>query len=169
MPPTHLPSTRAPRRPTEVSVATIRASDAVVVPAGRDAVWGVLVDLADYRRWWPWLVQVEAVAIEPALVGSDIVVRPLAGPSFHCRVTEAVAGERLRVRYHGGPYAGTGEWWLEPAEAPGSTRVVYTVDLTTAHPLLQPLGRVVSLSALHSLLMGAVLQGLAREVGRRGG
>jgi hypothetical protein len=37
------------------------------------------------------------------------------------------------------------------------------VDLTTAHLLLQPLAHLVSLSAVHSYVMGAVLAALARE------
>lgn len=71
------------------------------------------------------------------------------------------------MRYVRGPFAGSGEWRLEPGEHAAQTRACYAVDLTTAHLLLQPLAHVVSLGAVHSFVMGAVLAALARESERR--
>jgi uncharacterized protein YndB with AHSA1/START domain len=165
----HTPPVRHPQAPGEVSVTTIRARDAVLLPAAPEAVWDVLVDFPAYDAWWPWMVRVEPLTIAPAVVGSNVAVRPLAGPDFQWRVHEAVAAERLRLRYHSGPYAGMGEWRLVPDAPSGGTLVSYEVDLTTSHPLLQPLSRLVNLGALHSLLMESVLEGLGREVARRSG
>jgi uncharacterized protein YndB with AHSA1/START domain len=150
-----------------VSVTTIRARDGIRVAAAPEVVWRVLTDWNAYGAWWPWLVYVEPLEATPAVVGSNYAVRPLAGLDFQCRVLDAVPAERMRLRYHSGPYAGTGEWRLAPDPEGGGTIVSYEVDLTTTHPLLQPLSRLVNLGGLHSLIMGSVLEGLGREAARR--
>lgn len=156
--PVHLP-----RRAADTSVAAIRASDGIVIAAPIDVVWAVLTDVEGYARWWPWPLRVGEARREDALVGSTYEISPVAAPDFVCRVESAASPSHLRVRYVRGPFAGVGEWRLEPDEQAACTRVRYAVDLTTAHLLLQPLAQVVSLGAVHSFVMGTVLAALARE------
>jgi uncharacterized protein YndB with AHSA1/START domain len=152
-----------PRRAADTSVAAIRASDGIVIAAPIEVVWAVLTGVDRYARWWPWPLRVVDARREEALVGSTYEINPVAAPGFVCRVETAAAPSRLRVRYVRGPFAGAGEWRLEPADHPAHTRARYAVDLTTTHLLLQPLNHVLSLSAVHSYVMGAVLAALARE------
>lgn len=152
----------------EVAVVGIRTDDGVVVAAPDDVVWRTLADFEHFASWWPWPLRPRAAHHAPTLVGSRYEVRPLAGPDFACEVILVEPPALMRVRYVGGPYAGTGEWRLsrEPGQ-PARTRVRYAVDLTTSHPLLQPIGRVVGLDAPHSFVVGGVLAALAREAERR--
>jgi len=152
-----------PRRAADTSVAAIRASDGIVIAAPIEVVWAVLTDVEGYARWWPWPLRVGETRCEEAIVGSTYEISPVAAPGFVCRVESAAAPSQLRVRYVRGPFAGTGEWQLERGERATHTRARYAVDLTTAHLLLQPLAHVVSLGAVHSFVMGAVLAALARE------
>jgi uncharacterized protein YndB with AHSA1/START domain len=152
-----------PRRAADTSVAAIRASDGIVIAAPVEVVWAVLADVEGYARWWPWPLQVVEARREKELVGSTYEISPVAAPGFVCRVETASPPTHLRVRYVRGAFAGAGEWRLEPGDHPTHTRARYAVDLTTAHLLLQPLAHVVSLSAVHSYVMGAVLAALARE------
>lgn len=152
----------------EVAVSAIRSDDGVVAEAPDDLVWRTLADFGRFASWWPWPLRPRATHVAPTLVGSRYEVRPLAGPDFECEVVAIEPPALLRVRYVRGPYAGTGEWRLSrEAGAPGRTRVRYVVDLTTSHPVLAPIGRVVGLDALHSFVSGGVLAALAREAERR--
>lgn len=152
----------------EVAVAAIRADDGVIAAAPDDVVWRTLADFERFAAWWPWPLRPRAAHVAATLVGSRYEVRPLAGPDFECEVVAAEPPALMRVRYVRGPYAGTGEWRLaREAGQPGRTSVRYVVDLTTTHPLLQPIGRVVGLDALHSFVAGGVLAALAREAERR--
>ena len=152
-----------PRRAADTSVAAIRVSDGILIDAPIEVVWGVLTDVEGYARWWPWPLRVGETRREEAIVGSTYEISPIAAPGFVCRVESAAPPSHMRVRYVRGPFAGAGEWLLDPVDHATHTRVRYAVDLTTAHLLLQPLAHVVSLSALHSFVMGAVLAALARE------
>lgn len=156
-----------PRRAADTSVAAIRASDGILIGAPVEVVWAVLTDVEGYARWWPWPLRVGETRREEAIVGSTYEISPVAAPGFVCRVDSAAPPSKLRVRYVRGPFAGSGEWRLEPGERAAQTRACYAVDLTTAHLLLQPLAHVVSLGAVHSFVMGAVLAALARESERR--
>lgn len=158
---TPVPSSR------ELSVAAIRADDGVIAEAPVDAVWRALADFEHFADWWPWPLRPRASRVAETLAGSRYEVRPLAGPHFECEVVAAEPPSLLRVRYVSGPYAGTGEWRLSTAGSPSRASVRYAVDLTTSHPLLQPIGRVVGLDVLHSFVAGGVLAALAREGERR--
>jgi len=167
------PCVSAMREIQGISVAAIRGRDEVALAAPPERVFAVLADFAGYARWWPWFVRVEPVALTPELVGSTLLLDPLGAPTFEWRVERVEPARLLRLRYQRGPYAGTGEWSLAPGapSLPGGgsgTRVGYAVDVTTSHPLLQPLGRVVDLGLVHSLLMTQVLRGLAARVGEGG-
>lgn len=154
------PRPLAPAR--TIAVATVRAADAMVIPRPPTVVWGRLADLRGWSRWWPtWLADVRALDVRPGLTDSVLAIWPTVGFSFRWRVERAEAGHLLRLRYHAGPYAGTGEWRLD--EAPEGTRVSYHVDATTTHPLLHLASRVLDLGVAHSLLMRAVLAGLREE------
>lgn len=160
-----------------VAVASIRADDAVELPFEPAAVFAVLIDFRDYDAWWPWYLEVEVVEVaagtrqasvespsHPA-IGTRLRIRPLAGYDFDWRVEDLVADRSLRLRYEGGPYAGTGEWVLEAI--PGGTRVHFVVDATTSHAVLGQLGQVLDLGLGHSLVMRGVLAGLARALAAR--
>lgn len=145
-----------------IAVATVRADDVMIVPRPPRVVWERLADLRGWSRWWPkWLADVRALDVRPELTDSVLAIWPTVGFSFRWRVERAEAGSLLRLRYHAGPYAGTGEWRLAPDAA--GTRLSYTVDATTTHPLLHLASRVLDLGVAHSLLMRAVLAGLREE------
>jgi uncharacterized protein YndB with AHSA1/START domain len=144
-------------RPTSIT-----ATDQILVPASPAAVWRVLADLNRYSAWWPKPVGIRATTITPELEGSDLEVRPRGGPAFHWLVERAVPDSLLLLRYHTGPYQGTGTWLLEPVLE--GTRVVYALDLTTTHPLLRLIGRVTNLGRAHSRMMRPVLDRLRHAV-----
>jgi ribosome-associated toxin RatA of RatAB toxin-antitoxin module len=154
-----------------VAVASIRAEDVVDVPYPPSAVFRVLLDVADYDAWWPWYLGVDVIAADPSgrppgeaspPVGARLRIRALAGYDFTWRVEHVEPDRAIRLRYEDGPYAGTGEWRLEPTAL--GTRVSFVADATTSHPLLGQLGQVLDLGVGHSLVMRGVLAGLGRAL-----
>lgn len=142
--------------------ASIRATDEIQITAPPAAVYRVLTDFEQYRKWWPPAVRVRALSVVPEVVGSDLELHPRGGPAFRCRVEQAIPDSLLSLRYHEGPYAGLGVWSLEPVT--GGTRVRYSVDLTSEHRLLRFFAKFTNLGRSHSRLMRPVLAGLRRAV-----
>lgn len=147
----------APRTP-------IRALDAAVLSALPEDVWRVVADVRSYPLWYPrWL----SVRVDRSfdLVGTRLTMRPWGGRSFTCVVAEAHPLRSLLLEYDGAFIQGRGAWRIEAA--PGGTRIAYALDAVAVGRAAALVGRVVSLSGIHSASMRSVLRALAREVARR--
>jgi uncharacterized protein YndB with AHSA1/START domain len=139
-------------------------TDSAVIAAPPKRVFAVLLAVGRYADWWPAALAPRIVSVPHLGAGSTIEAGPRFG-RFQARITEAEPPQRVSVAYVGGAHRGTGEWRLEPAD--GGTRVTYSIDLAPHGLVARALSRLVDFGPVHSRMMAAIFEGLAREAARR--
>lgn len=140
----------------------IHAVDHIPLPLSPTEIWPVLADISRYPQWWPKLLRVRVMQSTPALIGSELELRPLGAKRFSCQVVSFVAPERIDLEYRGGVIEGTAKWRLEPAGQ--GTRVSYAIDVLAKGRLVALVGRILDLNTMHSLSMQAIFRNLRREL-----
>jgi carbon monoxide dehydrogenase subunit G len=142
------------------------------VDAPIDAVWNVLQDVAGWRRWWSYVLEVEELERGgPGGIGA--VHRLTWGTTFPYLLTftmRRTVSQRpqLMESIFEGDLHGVGRWTLTPHG--NATEVSHDWDVTTPgtwmsmmSPLLGPMFRW-----NHGLVMADGAQGLARHFAARG-
>jgi hypothetical protein len=133
------------------------------VPAARDAVADVLLDLEHYPQWWPQVRAVAKLGEDDALV----VCRSLLPYDLELHLhAEARTRAHLEVTLDG-PLAGFARWELRDEGA--GTHLLFTQEvrvttraLRAASYLLRPL-----LVGNHAAMMRGCVRGLARRLETR--
>jgi ribosome-associated toxin RatA of RatAB toxin-antitoxin module len=146
------------------SRTSIRAADGAVLSFLREDVWRVVADVRAYPIWFPRSIRVRVERAEE-LIGTRVTLRPWGGRAFTCRVVEVHPLRGMTLEYDGAFIQGRGEWSLEPLER--GTRVSYALDAVAVGRLAAIVGRMISLSRVHSAAMKGILGALRREVARR--
>lgn len=142
-----------------------RATDARFIQAPPDRIFALLLAVDGYAAWWPADIGVDVLSPQPHGVGSVVAVRlAKTGGGFRCRIASADPPRAVAVDYIEGAHRGRGLWTLEPRD--GGTQVTYGVDLKPRGLMVGLLSLVMDFSALHSRLMGEVLEGLERAASK---
>lgn len=142
-----------------------RATDVRFIPAPPDRIFALLLAVDRYAEWWPGDIGVAVLTPPPHGVGSVVAVRlAQSGGGFRCKIVGADPPRQVDIDYIEGAHRGRGLWTLEPRD--GGTQVTYRVDLRPRGMMVGLLSHVMDFAALHSRLMGEVLEGLERAAGK---
>jgi len=133
------------------------------VPADRDTVHEVLVDLEHYVDWWPQVRAVASLGPDDALVVCRSVLPYELELVLHAESRDV---DDLRVRIDG-PIRGFARWALNPA--PGGTRLDFEQEVEAVAPAFRWASYVVRplLAANHAAMMRGAERGLAARFGAR--
>lgn len=149
-----------------MSGSPIHAVDERVMTYSAEQIWTVLSDVAKSPGWWPRSVRLSVIRVEPGLIGSEMEICPRGGRPFRCRIEAIDVPNRMVMRYPGNFVHGVGEWRVEP-QGDGKTRVTYALDVVANGFLAVLIGKILSLSKIHSRAMQDVLCALEGETARR--
>ena len=138
-----------------------RATDQRQIQATPERIFALLLAVDRYGEWWPSDIGVAVLSPPPHGEGSVVAVKlAQSGGGFRCRIAAAEAPRLIAVDYIEGPHRGRGTWTIEPCD--GGSLVTYAVDLRPHGVMAGLLSYVMDFAALHSRLMGEVLDGLER-------
>ena len=105
------------------------------------ALWGAIVQVDDFPRWWPWLRRFDATGIEPGDVWHCTVQPPLPYTlSFDIAIGEVVPTERVTARISG-EISGTAELTIAPGDDGGCSARL-TSKLAPSSRFLQAIAMV---------------------------
>jgi ribosome-associated toxin RatA of RatAB toxin-antitoxin module len=142
----------------------IQASDETIIPLSPAEVWPVLADIARYPKWWPRSLFVRLLHANPALVGTELSIRPYGWRSFRCRVVSFEEPTRICLQYEGNYIVGGAEWRLEPAGQ--GTKVIYAMDAEVKDLLVTLIGMMINLKSIHSYSMRGIFLNLKQQLFR---
>jgi hypothetical protein len=91
---------------------------------GPEELWPLMVQVQDYRRWWPWLRACDATAFEPGAEWSCVVQPPLPY-SLRFRITlDEIEHGRFAAATIDGDITGTARIDVTPTDAGSELRLV---------------------------------------------
>lgn len=143
----------------------IKAHDEILLNTSIEEVWKVLIDIPNYHKWWPKVVNLNILTSGNEIVGTEFKANPLGGKSFACRVTSIIPKKEIKLEYFNGIYRGIGFWKIE--EKDEQKIVSYSVDLEIVDKSIALLSRVISISKLHSMIFKNILKNLQRQIMRQ--
>lgn len=115
----------------------VRVSGTWRTTAPPEAVWEVVSDVADWKRWWPALRDVRHGAADGLPDRAELVFDTAIGElGVPVRLREETAPARLHVASDGGGFAGAGELRVEPID--GGSAVTYDIDVRARKLWLKP-------------------------------
>lgn len=113
---------------------SVRSSHVAYLEGAPGEVWATISDVADYRRWWPWLHELDAQSLAAGQTWRCRVKPPLPySVAFSIHVEEVVV-EQLVVASLTGDIRGTARLEIRPART--GTEIRLTATLTPANRLL---------------------------------
>lgn len=140
----------------------INAHDEVEIKASVAEVWEILVDIPNYPKWWPNVVNLKIINYNPEIIGTEFQANPLGGKSFACRVISVIPKKEVKLEYFDGIYRGNGVWNVGAKN--GLVKVSYTVDLEIVDKSIVILSRIISIPKLHSMIFKRILNNLSGAV-----
>lgn len=138
------------------------AYDEIKIKVTVDDVWNVLIDIPNYPKWWPKIVNLKVLKLTDALFGTEFQARPPGGKSFTCRVINLVPYKEIRLDYFAGIYRGAGVWKLVKKE--NLIIAGYSVDLEIVDTSIAFLSRKIFIPKLHSMIFKRILFRLSQQV-----
>ena len=103
-------------------------------------LWQAMEQVHAYRRWWPWLRELEATALAPGAIWTAVVQPPLPyRVRFDIRITEVQPGVLVRAQVTGDI---VGSAHLEIAPTPTGSELRLVSDLAPEHRVLRAVAQV---------------------------
>jgi ribosome-associated toxin RatA of RatAB toxin-antitoxin module len=140
----------------------IKAHDEIKIKASIEDVWNVLLDIPNYPKWWPKLVNLKILRLNPEIIATEFQANPLGGKSFACRVINIIPHKEIKLDYYEGIYRGPGVWNIEARD--GLVMVSYSVDLEIVDKSIALLSRIIPIPKLHSMIFKRILNELSEQV-----
>ena len=140
----------------------IKARDEIKLKASVEDVWEVLLDISNYPVWWPKVVNLKILKLNPEIIATEFQANPLGGKSFACRVINIVPQKEISLDYYDGIYRGKGTWRIDVRE--GLVIVSYSVDLEIVDKSIALLSRIIPIPKLHSMVFKKILSGLEDQL-----
>ena len=140
----------------------IKAHDEIKIKASIEDVWNVLLDIPNYPKWWPKLVNLKILRLNPEIIATEFQANPLGGKSFACRVINIVPQKQISLDYYDGIYRGKGTWRIDVRD--GLVKVSYSVDLEIVDKSIVLLSRIIPITKLHSMIFKKILSGLEEQL-----
>ena len=140
----------------------IKAYDEITINSPIDKVWKVLIDIPQYQKWWPKMVNLKVLKYNSDIVGTEFQARPLGGKSFSCRVVSIVPKKEIKLNYFEGIYRGEGVWNIESKE--NLISVSYKVDLEIVDKTIIIISKIIPIPKLHSMIFKRILAGLDEQI-----
>jgi len=140
----------------------IKAQDEIVLRTSIEEVWKILIDVPNYNKWWPKVVNLKVLKFDGELIGTEFKASPLGGKSFTCRVISINPNKEIKLNYFDGIYRGTGYWKIEGKD--GILKVSYTVDLEIVDKSIAFLSRLISIPRFHSMIFKKILNNLESKI-----
>jgi len=140
----------------------IKAHDEITIIAPVENVWNVLIDIPNYHKWWPKIVNLKIVKSKEGISGTEFKANPLGGKSFSCRVVSIIPKKEIRLNYFEGIYRGEGVWKVESKD--NLVNVSYEVDLEIVDKSIALLSRIIPIPKLHSMIFKKILRGLEKQI-----
>jgi uncharacterized protein YndB with AHSA1/START domain len=133
----------------------IRCDNSIIIYSSGLKVFEVLLDVANYPKWWPSQIHFRFDEPGPLKVGSRM--RIANGPlvKWTATVLEIVPDRLIRFSYCEGSWAGEAQWVLTNRE--GKTEVSYNIAICPAQRWLAWLAKLIDLGKLHSREMTKIL------------
>lgn len=143
----------------------IKAYDELRPNCSVDDVWNILIDIPQYNKWWPKIVNLKVLKLTNELIGTEFQASPLGGKSFSCKVVSVIPDKEIRLNYFEGIYRGQGVWNIEGKES--LVKVSYSGDLEIVDKSIVILSKLVSIQRLHSMIFKRILKGLIKQIKTR--
>lgn len=140
----------------------IIAHDNIELNASIEEVWNVLIDIPNYYKWWPKMVNLKILKHSKDIIGTEFQANPLGGKSLSCKVVSVIPMKEIRLDYFKGIYIGEGVWKIERMD--NLVNVSYSVDLEIVYKSIALLSRIISIPKVHSIIFKRILSGLEKEV-----
>jgi len=143
----------------------ILALDSRLIDFDSELIWSVLTDVKASESWWPESLRVKITKLTSEVVGTEYKISPKNGRSFQCRIIGVFPPSKITIEYLGDFITGGGEWTLESRGS--KTLVSYGFNVEAKGLLVVLIGKIISLSKIHSSLMAELLENLEAECRRR--
>jgi ribosome-associated toxin RatA of RatAB toxin-antitoxin module len=140
----------------------IKAHDEITIIAPVENVWNVLIDIPNYHKWWPKIVNLKVLKLTDELIGTEFQASPFGGKSFSCKVISLIPKNEIRLSYFDGIYRGEGVWKVESKD--NLVNVSYEVDLEIVDKSIALLSRIIPIPKLHSMIFKKILRGLEKQI-----
>ena len=140
----------------------IIAHDEITIIASVENVWNVLIDIPNYHKWWPKIVNLKVLKLTDELIGTEFQASPFGGKSFSCKVISLIPKNEIRLSYFDGIYRGEGVWKVESKD--NLVNVSYEVDLEIVDKSIALLSRIIPIPKLHSMIFKKILRGLEKQI-----
>lgn len=140
----------------------IKAHDEITIKSSVEEVWKVLIDIQNYYKWWPKVVNLKVLKFDGEIIGTEFKASPLGGKSFACRVISIIPDKEIMLNYFDGIYRGNGYWKIEGND--GNLKISYTVDLEIVDKSIAFLSRLISIPKLHSMIFKKILNNLEGKI-----
>lgn len=144
----------------------IKAMESRSFKAPAYKIYSILMDVRNYKKWWPPNVKVNVTTPGKEGPGTCIEIRPFGRIGLYARMESIIPNVKIAMLYYDGLYCGQAIWRIEDHR--DMTTLCYEAELQIRNRFFRFLNRIIGIKEIRSRTVKQIFDGLEDYLEKEG-